>query len=238
VYIGKSLCKMKYSCFVQMFNMPYSFLLARAEAWGLVWGIEECLSCVWMFSLTRSWCSAIITLNVYLNIEFNINSFTTRIGSLNSGRHTDYTKTGLYLSTHAIYVIWRVYLKCSENTSGVSSHHIKVRENFILIICPRALSRAGGTEFKFYVYVSVHIKYISKITQKHATFLDVFISINCFTCFRQFHRPLSGAQNCTYSVRYCQTNTAACCSSIGLTIPDAVCSFVLLIMGTGTAWNM
>jgi hypothetical protein len=43
------------------------------------------------------------------------------------------------------------------------------------------------------------------------SFLDLFISINCSTCFRRFLHPSSGAQNCTYSVRYCQTNTAACC---------------------------
>jgi len=42
-------------------------------------------------------------------------------------------------------------------------------------------------------------------------FLDLFISINCSTCLRRFLRPSSGAQNCTYSVRYCQTNTAASC---------------------------
>jgi len=42
-------------------------------------------------------------------------------------------------------------------------------------------------------------------------FLDLFIFINCSTCFRRFLRPSSGAQNCTYSARYCQTNTAACC---------------------------
>ena len=41
-------------------------------------------------------------------------------------------------------------------------------------------------------------------------FLGLFISINCSTCFRRFLRPSSGAQNCTYSVRYCQTNTAGC----------------------------
>jgi len=28
-------------------------------------------------------------------------------------------------------------------------------------------------------------------------FLDLFISINCSTCFRRFLRPSSGAQNCT-----------------------------------------
>jgi hypothetical protein len=70
-------------------------------------------------------------------------------------------------------------------------------------------------------------------------FLDLFISINCSTCFRRFLRPSSGAQNCTYSVRYFQINTVATVdemergsisstiaagSSIGLTIPDAVCT--------------
>jgi len=42
-------------------------------------------------------------------------------------------------------------------------------------------------------------------------FLYLFISINSSTCFRRFLRPSSGAQNFTYSIRYCQTNTAACC---------------------------
>jgi len=42
-------------------------------------------------------------------------------------------------------------------------------------------------------------------------FLYLFISTNCSTCFRQFLHPSSGVQNCAYSVRYCQTNTAACC---------------------------
>jgi hypothetical protein len=42
-------------------------------------------------------------------------------------------------------------------------------------------------------------------------FLDMFISINFSTCFGRYLRPSSGAQNCTYSVRYCQTNTAASC---------------------------
>jgi len=42
-------------------------------------------------------------------------------------------------------------------------------------------------------------------------FLDLLISINCSSSFRRFLRPSSGAQNCTYSVRYCQTNTAPRC---------------------------
>jgi len=35
-----------------------------------------------------------------------------------------------------------------------------------------------------------------------AAFLNLFISVICSTCFRQFFRPSSGAQNCIYSVRY------------------------------------
>jgi hypothetical protein len=34
VYIERSFCKKKYFCFVQMFNMPYSFLLVRPGGWG------------------------------------------------------------------------------------------------------------------------------------------------------------------------------------------------------------
>jgi len=28
--------------------------------------------------------------------------------------------------------------------------------------------------------------------------------VECSTCFRRFLRPSSGAQNCTYSFRYCR----------------------------------
>ena len=55
------------------------------------------------------------------------------------------------------------------------------------------------------------LTYISKSTTKMQRFLDLLISINCSTCFRRFLRPSLGAQNCTCSFRYCQTNTAACC---------------------------
>ena len=54
-------------------------------------------------------------------------------------------------------------------------------------------------------------------------FLDLFISINCYTCFRGFFRPSSGAQNCTYSVRYCQNNTAAIVDELELSpIPSTI----------------
>ena len=38
--------------------------------------------------------------------------------------------------------------------------------------------------------------------QKDATFDNFFIYVKRSTCFRRFFRPSSGAQNCTFSVRY------------------------------------
>jgi len=87
-------------------------------------------------------------------------------------------------------------------------------------------------------------------------FLDLFISMNCSTCFSRFLRPSSGAQNSTYSVRYCQKSSAACCYRVWdgtefHLIHDSsrrqywfdniwrcMYTFVLLMMGGPTAWNM
>ena len=42
----------------------------------------------------------------------------------------------------------------------------------------------------------------AEYNQQYATFHNLFISVRHSTCFRRFCRPSSGAQNCTYSVRY------------------------------------
>ena len=65
-------------------------------------------------------------------------------------------------------------------------------------------------------------------TNKMQHFLDLFISINCCTCFRRFLRPSSGAQNCTYSVRYCQTNTAAIVDEMELSSISSTVAAVLV----------
>jgi len=55
-------------------------------------------------------------------------------------------------------------------------------------------------------YVRVHVllilKRFAKYNQQDATFHSLFISVRRSVCFRRFFRPSSGAQNCTYSVRY------------------------------------
>ena len=47
-----------------------------------------------------------------------------------------------------------------------------------------------------------HLKILAEYNQQDATFHSLFISVRRSTCFRRFSRPSSGAQNCTYSVRY------------------------------------
>jgi hypothetical protein len=63
-------------------------------------------------------------------------------------------------------------------------------------------------------------------------FLDLFVSINCSTCFRTLLLPAAIVDEIE---RSSISSTIAAGSSIGLTIPDAVCSFVLLMMGGETA---
>jgi len=59
----------------------------------------------------------------------------------------------------------------------------------------------------------------AEYNQQDATFHNLFISVRRSTCFRWFFPPLSGAQNCTYSVRYLSDQYVHC-----------MCSFELLMM--------
>ena len=78
----------------------------------------------------------------------------------------------------------------------------------------------------------------AEYNQKDATFHTMFISVWRSTCFRRFFRPSSGAQNCTYSVRYLSDRYChlplACLpagSSIGLTNTwNCMCNFEFLMM--------
>jgi hypothetical protein len=75
---------------------------------------------------------------------------------------------------------------------------------------------------KFYYKVTSYWLFLLSHTAMHGSMsIKLFISINCSTCFRWFLHPSSGAQNCTYSVRYCQTSIATCCyRGLDGTIPD------------------
>jgi len=84
---------------------------------------------------------------------------------------------------------------------------------------------------------------ISEYNQQDATFLNLFISVRRSGCFRRFFRPSSGAQNCTYSIRYLSDRYCdlllALGGSNGLTNTwCCMCSFELLMMDGKTVWNM
>jgi hypothetical protein len=80
-----------------------------------------------------------------------------------------------------------------------------------LICTPLNIFSAKFLNFIWRSYVRASEVHLWSTTNKMQRFLDLFISINCSTCFRRFLRPSSGAQNCTYSVRYCQINISDCC---------------------------
>jgi len=86
----------------------------------------------------------------------------------------------------------------------------------------------------------------AEYNQQDAMFHNLFIPVRRSTSFRRFFRPSSGAQNCTYSVRYlsdryCYLRLAwpGWNCSIGLTNTwRCVYSFQLLMMDGKIVWNM
>ena len=111
--------------------------------------------------------------------------------------------------------------------------------------------------FWFDIHMPVHRKYNSKLQPTRCNiFWFIYFYRRC-TCFRRLCCPSSGAHNCTYSFRYRQpillfaaivdememelrsssiSSTIAASSSIGWW--SCMYSYVLLMMGRGTAWNM
>ena len=93
-----------------------------------------------------------------------------------------------------------------------------------------------------------------QITTRMQRFLWFIYFCRRFTCFRRFLRPSSGAHNCTYIFRYCQPILLLAATVEENSVPSrpryqlvavlvddtwsCMYSYVLLMMGGGTAWNM
>jgi hypothetical protein len=73
------------------------------------------------------------------------------------------------------------------------------------------------TFYTFDVHGSVHRKCIFKYNQQDVTLHNVFIVVECCTCFGRVLRPLSGAQNCIHSIGHLPglTATCRCCGRVG-----------------------
>ena len=105
--------------------------------------------------------------------------------------------------------------------------------------CGKVMDSAGSEDDAFFIYIhmSVHRNIIPNYNQQNATFLDLFISTDAVqvsggsSAHHQEHktvRTVSGIVN-----QYC-------CAAAALVDNTWSCvySFVLLMMGGGTAWNM
>jgi hypothetical protein len=102
----------------------------------------------------------------------------------------------LRVSSNSILIFPRP-LTCIYHISVCNNHYI------VTVLC---------CYFEFLCFVLTKpLLHLQSKTNKMQSFLDLFISINSSICFRRFLRLSSGAQNYTYNVRCCQTNTASCC---------------------------
>jgi len=136
-----------------------------------------------------------------------------------------------------IYIFWLIEPKISSNLIFIYSCILiklqitanKIQLFLILFIFTEALHVSGGSSAHHQEHITVHtasgivksilllaaivegISTVAANSQQDATFLDFIYFYRRSTCFRRFLRPSSGAHNCTYSVRYCQTNTAVSC---------------------------
>ena len=94
-----------------------------------------------------------------------------------------------------------MFVYCVSRCSYYSWSYILYRHLF------RPLKRNGDTSDYFHnvflTFVSPCIADIfAMYNQQDATFHNLFISVRLCICFRRVFRPSSGAQNCTYNVRY------------------------------------
>jgi len=96
----------------------------------------------------------------------------------------------------------------------------------------------------FDTHMSVHRNTIPNYNQQDANVTWIYFYRRS-TCFRRFLCPSSGAHNCTYSFRYCEPIlllAATVEKQLAAVFIDntwsCMYSYVLLMMGGGTAWNM
>ena len=102
---------------------------------------------------------------------------------------------------------------------------------------------------KFYIHMSMHRKCNSKLQPTSCNFSWFIHFYRRCARFRRFLRPSSRAHDCTHSFRYCQPILLLAAimdeterrTHIAVLVDNTwscMYSFVLLMMGGGTAWNM
>jgi hypothetical protein len=83
---------------------------------------------------------------------------------------------------------------CTDVLSGSETWKLNVEKK----------RRFKGNKVIFDIYMSVHRNIITNYSQQVAGFFLFIYFYRRSACFRRFLRSSSGANNCTYSFRYCQ----------------------------------
>ena len=127
---------------------------------------------------------------------------------------------------NVLFFVWYELTDGGSQTSAIPKIH--GRPKLLLSVGYRLITYIKVTEF--WVWHScdrASLMYSFKYNQHAATLYNILYYCQCSTCFRQFPRPSSGAQNCTHSIWY-MSNLLAATASMGefqaWHIPDAVCT--------------
>jgi len=119
-----------------------------------------------------------------------------------------------------------LYAFTNNSTNPKSQAHYAKYYKILIKVIKRAKKQYYSRLIENLTFICPCIANIfAEYNQQRPKFHNVFISVRRSTCFRRFFRSSSGAQNCTYSVRYlsdryCYLLLAArltAVSSIGLT---------------------
>ena len=106
--------------------------------------------------------------------------------------------SSLNLSYEEAVRIWKVLIRSFVLSESASSTSVKTV----------VVNKLMDSTFNLTSIGQCIANILSDYNQQDATFLILFISVRRSACFRRFFRPSSGAQNCTYRVGICQTDTA------------------------------
>jgi len=137
---------------------------------------------------------------VYFNHTFLTNMFRPLLMPSSEWNYYKNTKIQMRILTFICPCIASISLKYNQQDATFS------RSVYFYKLLHMLLSVLFGC----YLCRSMYCLCVNVYCHRVTTQLQL-INISYISRFRRFLRPLSGAQNCTYSVRYCQTNTAACC---------------------------
>jgi hypothetical protein len=165
-------------------------------------------------------------------------------------KRLNYVRTPCHHEEGVLIYAHFAFIQNFKHTSGHNRHRSWSTVQLILVV-----NRSTEILCSYLTFICQCIANIfAAYNQQDATFHSLFISVRHCICFRRVFRPSSGAQNCTYSVRYLSdqhcnlllawtgcsilSRLAAGCS-IGLTNTlRCMCSFELLMMDGNPVWNM